>query len=78
VSTSSRLNRPSPRVCRIVADLVALGEAWKGTAPPIRLVGWTLTWILVTMFLGAARWAGVIPPGVLQHLQTLLSYAKGL
>jgi hypothetical protein len=77
LSTSSKLKRPSPRVSQCVADLVALGEAWRGTAPPIRLVGWTLTWILVTMVVGAARWAGVIPPGVLQHLQILLTYARG-
>jgi len=76
LSTSLKLNRPSPWVSRFVANLVALGEAWKGTAAPIRLVGWTLSWILVTMVLGAARWAGVVPAGVFQHLQILLTYAR--
>jgi hypothetical protein len=61
-------------VAQLVANLVALGDGWSGTAPPIRLVGWTLTLIVVFAFLAAARATGVFPGLPIQDLQFLVTH----
>ena len=52
----------SPIVRCLVANLIALGDAWRGTAPPVRALAWTLTWVLAGAILLVAAWLGVASP----------------
>jgi hypothetical protein len=73
VATTRYSQHTSSLVKRFAANLIVLGDAWKGTAPPIRLLGWALTWVVVTTVLTIAAWAGIVPP---HGLDILLEYAK--
>jgi hypothetical protein len=41
---------------------VAVGTAWKGAASPVKLLVWTITWILVTLLLAASHAMGLVSP----------------
>jgi hypothetical protein len=73
VPTTPYSKDTSPLVRGFAANLIALGDAWKGTAPPIRLLGWTVTWVLVATVLMIAARVGIAPP---HGIDSLLEYAK--
>lgn len=59
----ARESLPSPRVQCFVANCVALGRAWEGTAPPIRAVGWGIAFTLIGGLFGFAEFLRLPLPG---------------
>lgn len=57
---------------RLTANLIALGDAWRGTAPPIRMLGWTLASVLAGACLVAAAKFGIVGPDI----ETILRYGR--
>lgn len=52
----------SRRVERLVANVVVLGRGWSAAPPPIRLVAWTITWLVVGGLVRLGARLGVAPP----------------